>query len=406
MINTQYSLWYMSSMNTEEIFKVFGKKIPDFIPEKYKKAISCVLPQNNKEKIPWNYVIPDEIFFELNSKYNEQEQKLLSEIGQDIEYYNKIYSETKKVFSFLKPAKINAVKYKLYSFNEENKKHLNLWKPDKYGFLPVPEYSLCESVTGRMKIKSGPNILLLPKKFRDIISSRFGNNGSIWYLDFVSLEPRIALTIKHYISSSSLLIGSVPLTELLNFSVIDPLPKDIYSLALKFLKITNEISRDTLKIIVLSQLYGQSKSHTIETLEKYKIRNPDEIVEMVNDFFGINLLRQFVEESFLKTSGKFLRTFYGRHLSSDDGKPHALLNYYIQSTAVDVALLGFFNILNRLKDIFGALDLIVPIFVLHDAIILDVHKNIEHIIPKLCAIGSKDIPGFKNQPFWMTGNKL
>jgi len=241
-----------------------------------------------------------------------------------------------------------------------------------------------------MKIKSGPNILLLPKKLRDIVTSRFGKNGNIWYLDYVSLEPRVALAIK----------------QILMASEKTPLPMDIYALALKTLKLSNEISRETIKQIVLSQLYGQSKSTIIETLEKYNVRDPDEVVEMVNDFFGIDTLRQFILQGYQKTSGTFLRTFYGRHLTPEDGKPHALLNYYVQSTAVDIALLGFAKILEKLSETKKAFDIIVPIFILHDALILDVHKDVEHLIPKLCILNSVGVKEIQEQTFWMTGKKL
>lgn len=355
--------------------------------------------------MPWHNVMPLDSFQTAKQAQDQRLKNILGEIGGDIDYYNLIYSRTKTVFDYLKPAKIDFVRHKVHCLHEENKTHLKSWTADKYGYLPVPEYSLCESVTGRMKIKSGPNILLLPKKFRDIIVSRFGKDGAIWYLDFTSLEPRVALSVKSYISSG-LLIGSVPHIKLLDFTNSEPLPKDIYSLALKTLKLSAEVSRETIKQIVLSQLYGQAKSLTIETLEKHNVRDPDEVVEMVNDFFGIDTLRQFILQGYQKTSGAFLRTFYGRHLTPEDGKPHALLNYYVQSTAVDVALLGFQKILQKLSETPGAFQVIVPIFLLHDALILDVHKDVEHLIPKLCTLGAKDIPGFKNQIFWMSGNKL
>jgi hypothetical protein len=157
----------------------------------------------------------------------------------------------------------------MYSMEEDASAHLTNWNADKYGFLPVPKYVLDETVTGRMKIKSGPNILLLPKKYRDILTSRFGSNGSIWYLDFTSLEPRVALSVKSYIGNHSL-IGSVPLIQLLDLRTDDPLPKDVYSLALKTLKLSSEVSRDDIKQIVLSQLYGQSKSKTWFILSTYE----------------------------------------------------------------------------------------------------------------------------------------
>lgn len=391
-------------MNIEEVFKVYGKKYPGLAPDNYKKMMIQVVPHMSGT-LPWEFIIPSDFLTQAKTEQQNAIDVVLEEIGQDIDYYTDIYQETNSVFKYLQPAKINAVKHKIYSMDEDAKDHLANWTPDKYGYIQVPEYTLAESLTGRMKIKSGPNILLLQKKYRGMLTSRFGDNGSIWYLDFTSLEPRVALSLKSYLSNLSL-IGYVPLKSRLEFSLYEPMPKDVYSLALKTLKLTTEVSRDMIKQIVLSQLYGQSKSITIDTLEKLKVRDPEEVVEMVNDFFGIDNLRKFVSTEYAKTDNRFLKNFYGRHLTPEDGKPHALLNYYIQSTAVDVALLGFKKILSRLESTPNALSLIVPIFFLHDAMFLDVHKDVEHLIPKLCSLGSKDIPGFRNQSFWMSGNKL
>lgn len=392
------------SVDNDDIFKVYGKHLHDPVPEKYKRAMQAVLPHTSGS-VPWNLAMPSEAFKAVEKSNNQQISLAYEEIGTDLDYYKEIYSKTNSVFGYLHQAKVNFVKHKIYSLTPDGQNALSSWKPDKYGYVPVPKYVLNESVTGRMKIKSGPNILLLPKKFRDILVSRWGNEGSIWYLDFTSLEPRVALSLKSYISSNSL-IGCVPLMDILNFSIEEPLPKDVYSLALKKLKLSTEVSREDIKQIVLSQLYGQSKSLTIEALEKHKVRDPDEVVEMVNDFFGIDDLRQYVTQEYLKTGSRYLTTFYRRHLTPEDGNTHALLNYYIQSTAVDVALLGFQRILDKLASVPNSSSLIAPLYLLHDGLILDVKNVAEHLIPKLCSLGSQDIPGFRKQTFWMSGNKL
>ena len=46
------------------------------------------------------------------------------------------------------------------------------------------------------------------------------------------------------------------------------------------------------------------------------------------------------------------------------------MNNYIQSTAVDVALSYFSELCDKIN-----LDLCKPIFIIHDALILDVHKD-------------------------------
>lgn len=391
-------------MDFDEICKVYGKPIPKLVPANYEKMMGQLVQHKNLPKVPWQYVMPEDKYRIACDKKQNEEDEILMQIGQDIDYLTEIYTKTKSVFDSLQPAKVDPVRYKLYSLNDEYKTFLDSFKPDKYGFLPVPKYSICDTVTGRQKVTEGPNMLLLPKKLRNVIQSRFGKDGSIWYIDYTSLEPRVALSVKSYVCNG-VLIGDLPLAKLLEIPAekMDPQPQDIYSHALKTLRLSTEINRDNLKQIVLPQLYGQAKSATIDAIEAQGVRDPDEVVDMVNDYFGIDALREHVLQQF--TQG-LLRTFYRRHLAPDDSKPHALLNYFVQSTAVDVALLGFWKIITKLLSIPDAFKVIIPIFVLHDALILDVHKDAEHLIQKLCTLGSKDIPGFAGQRFWLSGSKM
>lgn len=385
----------------EEICKVYGKKIPEFPGENFRNMMGSVLPYGHTKEIPWNLVLPEHAYSHACKTRDLEQQQILSEIGTDIKYYTSVYSETKTVFDYLQPAKVNGLKFKLLSMDKENQVFLDGFQPDAQGFLDVPKYSICDTVTGRQKITSGPNILLLPKKLRGVLQSRFGKDGAIYYLDFTSLEPRVLLSIKSmFEASGSLLIGDVPL------SLYSEYPADIYSDALKKMKLSSEINRDTLKQIILPQLYGQAKSATIDLLEKQNVRDPDEVVEMVNEYFGIDFMKEQIRVAHQSTGETFLRTFYRKHVIPSDSKPHVLLNYFIQSTAVDVALFGFKKILERLATTTQVQNLIVPIYVLHDALFLDIHNDVAHLIPKLCTLGSKNIPGFGTQNFYLTGTKL
>ena len=69
---------------------------------------------------------------------------------------------------------------------------------------------------------------------------------------------------------------------------------------------------------------------------------------------------------------------HGRYLELDDPQDHLFVNTFAQSTGVDVALLGFKSVMDRL-----GIDGVRPLFVLHDALILDVRsdrlKDVENI---------------------------
>mgnify|MGYP005652731961 FL=1 len=104
------------------------------------------------------------------------------------------------------------------------------------------------------------------------------------------------------------------------------------------------------------------------------------------------LLYQAVENN-------IIHNYFGRVLQADDKASHVLYNNLIQSTGVDVAMAGFRWILNELND-----SGIVPIFLLHDAIIVDVDpKSASHLID--VANWKIPISGF-DAPFYVDVSKF
>jgi hypothetical protein len=99
---------------------------------------------------------------------------------------------------------------------------------------------------------------------------------------------------------------------------------------------------------------------------------------------------------------KYITNFYGRRVKTETA--HTLINHYIQSTAVDVAMLGFKNLLEYVEQL-GRLEDIVPLFVLHDALILDINPNAFSLINGLAKVGGTDIKGLENTTFFMSVDK-
>ena len=83
---------------------------------------------------------------------------------------------------------------------------------------------------------------------------------------------------------------------------------------------------------------------------------------------------------------KCIRNKYGRRIALPDSSDGTLLNSYLQSTGVDVALWGFLEIVNRLNEEWA-----VPVAVLHDALILDVTKEFAQKIGESLAV---QVPGY------------
>jgi len=266
-----------------------------------------------------------------------------------------------------------------------------------------PCYSVVNTRTGRMTIRRGLDILTLKKEYRDILVSKFGEDGKVWYFDYSSLEPRVLLILARELaqgtSPNPSLIGNVP-----QRSASSSPPEDIYSNALEDLGLAGKVPRHIAKTAILSFLYGQGEDATADTLRPY-ISKPEEFISALSDYFGIDALKQKLAGDFVKSNGKQISNLYGRPILCEGARPYVLLNYFIQSTAVIVALLGFEAIINRLRENDLA-DMIRPIFFLHDAILIDIHNDLDYVVPKLERLGSTGIPKFKNHDFFLKAQTL
>ena len=230
---------------------------------------------------------------------------------------------------------------------------LATFAPDREGLAPPVSYSRVATSTGRLTVERGPRILTLAREHREVIQSAQG--GSVLEVDFVSLEPRLAL----------LESGATP-------------PRDIYSALGSELGLT--LPRAALKGAVISALYGSSASSLAEALGG-RARARD-LVERVGERFGVRELVSRLRAG-IAERGR-LHNRYGRPLleaRATDPDPR-LVSHYVQSSAVDVALLGFFQLCSRVAHL-G----IRPIYVIHDAVLLDVPKGAEEALRKECEAG-------------------
>jgi DNA polymerase I-like protein with 3'-5' exonuclease and polymerase domains len=105
---------------------------------------------------------------------------------------------------------------------------------------------------------------------------------------------------------------------------------------------------------------------------------------VITSKFGVEKLVNRLRSEFLDK--KCIRNKYGRRIAVPDSSDGTLLNSYLQSTGVDVALWGFLEIVNRLNDEWA-----VPVAVLHDALILDVTKEFAQKIGESLAV---QVPGY------------
>lgn len=374
----------------EEIAKVYNKHFPTFPLEPHRKALETVLGASKVQDVPWASVMPPRAFKRSVECLADQLWDEFSEI--DLGYYLNHYKKTIPMLGWMQPAKIDPRAWMIHKNNPDlvTPHVIKTFEPNTEWFTAPVVYSKSDTKTGRLKVVSGPNILHLPKEQRNIICSRWGSDGKVIQLDFRALEPRTLLFLNRL---SPPLSGNPPLLGW------EELGEDIYQDVLQKLVIT-DIHRDKVKDVILSQLYGAGYDKILSGLEN--IRDPDGFIGAVNDFFGLDQLRKQLVQEYELNDRKFILSYFGRPLDTREAKPYMLLNYYIQSTAVDVALYGFRNLLRAIQ----RNPKIFPLFILHDALILDVHNSALEQLDSLKSLCSKNIPLFPGCEFAIKASRF
>jgi hypothetical protein len=315
----------ISSTSLEDLFTAFNIETPKVIPQELLTAYEKYLGSSD---IDWSLALG-------NRGLALQLKRFRSEIlplVEDIESTG--YSETlirgRKIFEMLSPIRVDPVKVRSL---------VEAGEPLE-SFLPVAG-SECERIrythgtkTGRLRVESGPRVLTLSKSHRNVITSKYPG-GRVVSVDFVSLEPRLAL-----------------------FSVGKKSAGDVYE---EISKISGE-SRAKTKIATLSFLYGAASSDGVG----------DKLKRHVREFFNVRELQRKIEECDGSNG-------YGRPLHVDEER--LLIPHWVQSTAVDVCLLGFTSLAERIGEVAD------PLFLVHDAMFLDVPAENTRVLSEIISEG-------------------
>jgi hypothetical protein len=260
-------------------------------------------------------------------------------------YYQRVWVPGTSVFNRLERAAIDNQRWQtLVDENRGNVSALLSFRPLDDGMAKPVVYNRFGTRTGRPTIESGPNILVLNKEFRNVITSRYGTDGKIVMFDFRALEVRVIL----YEAGHN----------------CDEL--DLYAFLNKQL-FGEKLPRDIVKGAVISDLYGQSRKAIGHRLG-IKGRHLDLFIDRIRSHFQTDNLLKQVKQEFIKNG--FIHNRYGRHVTIDEPLDHILVNSYVQSTGADVVVLGFKNLLDQISGL-----KISPLFLLSDAIILDCHVD-------------------------------
>jgi len=255
-------------------------------------------------------------------------------------YYKNIYLKSNKILEVLENCDDYVDETNIESLLEEyrrveDKRNFNIvesFKPETDQII----YDRTKSATGRIRVEFGPQILTLKKEDRKMIFS----DQKIFSIDLRALEPSL-------------------LFQLLGFQDLDY--SDIYSSVKNHLEL-NKIDRSYIKTSILKILYGSSLNH-IEEIDKFELEKLNSFLysDQINDF-KISLKKQLYEHG-------FLYNLFGKPLLSKETaletkfQDYMLINYFIQSSATDLALwlLTEFYEKNKID--------IIPLFVIHDALV-------------------------------------
>ncbi len=315
-MNTEYKIYNIEILNNWQKFtNMFNKKndILQILPEHFINSY--------KEDIK-----------NANEKLNEKDK--------DLNYLKKLrYNQ--KIFNNLFSAKINGLSYRVFKELEKNEtilSGLERFRPIK-GYCTNIEYNQANTITGRLTTtKSSPNILTLPARCRKIFESRWQQEGDLLYIDFKTLEPRVVRKINGKEASDDIYLE---IAAMLDF----------------------EVDRVVIKRGIISTLYGATS--TISGLSQERSKS---VLEATKSYFDLSSITK--KASYVHDVGCRIN-FFGRPIwNIEEDQENKIVNNYIQSTAVDVAL-SYFSELCDLID----LEKCKPIFIIHDALILDVHKD-------------------------------
>ena len=296
----------------------------------------------NIKNVLWTEALPKSAY----KKYFESIQNAICENlkSDQYEYFNSRLKRQQKLISSLQPAHIDEQVFaRRYADPATvNKSVLASFAPMK-GTTRKVGYNLTGTSTGRLTISEGPQILTLKAEMRDILTSRY-EGGKIMQFDYVSLEPRIAL----------ILSGQDPV-------------RDIYTdLSSKVLD--SQHARQTAKLLTIATLYGMGVRRVKELIGVSK-HTAFEVLKKLETFFGVGEVKAHLEE---EAKSGFIKNHFGRNIRVRNDASHVLYNNYIQSSAMDAALEGFYQIVQGVEKEGHKC---VPLFLLHDAIIFDCHPE-------------------------------
>ncbi len=282
---------------------------------------------------PWAQALPPHVFKKWLQKFSADLLELRDQWADS--YYGRDYQVQQRLLQRLQQphVDINVIK-------QIDDDRVTAFKPTERDLAPRSTYDVWSSVTGRMSICEGPNILTLDKQYRRIFKSRY-EGGKILQIDFTSLEPCTCLAMQG-----------------------KKFDGDAYSWAAE--KVEVQVPREVLKIATMSALYGMTPSNFAKKFAD--IPHANDLLFQVRDAFGVDALTKQLREQFDAVG--HITNHYGRIIKCEKKSP--FVAYTVQSTAVDVVCQGFTHLLDELER--DNIEM-TPLYLIHDALMVDLTQE-------------------------------
>ena len=321
------------------LLRLNGHAIDLFPQDKWVKSIRSI---SKLVTHPWSLILPRDEFRRFVERLVFSLNEFLPQLKT--QFYDETWVPSAHVLRSLQPAKISIDRYEqILAESGMNRRSIQESFQPSEEFCPRVTYNRFGTRTGRLVVESGPPILTLKKEFRDVFRSVY-DGGNIVSIDFSALEARVLL----YETGG------------------DNRHPDLY------FQIASELfgSGDKRKIVkgaVLAEIYGASKATLARTLD-LDWGELEVFTRRIKKYFKIGDLKERLRKNW-EENGCIVNRF-GRQVPIETSSDHILLNSYSQSTGVDVSLLGFSNLVrSHVGEGFR------PLFVLHDALIVDVSPS-------------------------------
>jgi hypothetical protein len=310
----------------DDIVTAFGLQIPPLIEESY---VNVYKKWTGNDQINWSKALGTKGFASAVSKYRKEILDIVSSVEST--GYAETLIKGRRILENLQNIRVNETLVR--SLIDEGAQ-LQSFIPKSGNKCPLVKYTHA-SKTGRLKVVDGPRVHTVAKQYRNVIVSQY-RGGHIISVDFVSLEPRLAL----------LAVGKKP-------------GIDVYE---ELTQKTQE-SRAKTKLATLSFLYGAGAPANSDDI---KIRNE------VKKHFQVDRLLQIA-----LSNGE--TNAYGRPLSFEDERH--VIPHWVQSSAADVCLLGFSDLAESIKEFAD------PLFLIHDEAFFDVPPGNLQLVSEIIAKG-------------------